>query len=668
MKPHHQGETSDLIHNVLLIDKETGDVVVRARFWKIDFLEADIKEFLNGYNDLKTTEGLAEDTPVFVDQHKVFHGPVSDELLLIFATDGRDEDRTIKYKVREGAARITTALRGNSIDYIKDNMEDILGELIFTRFKISFVGSGGVGKSTLLRLLFGREPAPGGYVPTINVAVDSSETIQFGTFLVTIWDFAGQAVFQDLWAFYFQGTDAIFLITDSSFRNVMQTKTLLRNIRKEAPAVPLFIVANKQDLPESMKGDKIQRLLGATTFSMVATDKARREEFIRFMLEVCAKTAGVVLPNRSISEMITVRRKTDESERPELGEHASRPEGDSGFEDVPYQEDGEAVSETESTKMESMVASDVEEVEAATESGAVAGSSESHAELVAKQIHRGSKILTLLLIVQNQGMYDIAYHLDYSEEVFDTKAVTSLISALDSFGGLDAEADGTGGKTNALETIEHEGNLVMVEKSKHFVLALIVDNDLEEDKNRRLMASLLVDIEQKYSDIWDRWEGDNVVFESSVFDIVSEAPLRPISLDYVVRAREAGRPLPFANREVGHAVVKVKTAIESTTTVGGLVRSLDLPRETVLGCLQIMQKYGWIDFQVEINPNSHLKKKTDPDSDTVKAYGPVVIKFVELCDGNTALEDVVRKLNVSLPAMKFVATKLVLDGVLEVVA
>ncbi|MFW9919788.1 MAG: ADP-ribosylation factor-like protein, partial [Candidatus Thorarchaeota archaeon] len=278
-----------MIHNVLLIETATGDIVVNARFWRIDFGPDDIQEFLRGFQDLKVTEGLSPDTPVFVSEvHKVFHSPVGEDLLLLFITDGRDEDRVIQHKIREGSARVTTALRGNSMGYIKDNLEDILGELIFTRFKISFVGSGGVGKSTLLRLLFGKDPAPGGYVPTINVAVDSSETIQFGTFLVTIWDFAGQAVFQDLWSFYFQGTDIIFLITDSSFRNVMQTKTLLRNIKKEAPAVPLFIIANKQDLPESMKAEKIKRLLGAPTFPMVATNKTRREEFIRFMLEVAA--------------------------------------------------------------------------------------------------------------------------------------------------------------------------------------------------------------------------------------------------------------------------------------------------------------------------------------------------------------------------------------------
>ncbi|MCK5302079.1 MAG: GTP-binding protein, partial [Candidatus Thorarchaeota archaeon] len=296
-----------MIHNVLLIEKDTGSIVVSTRFWKIDFLESDVVEFLQGFKDLFTTEGLSEDTPVFVGEHKVFHHLVGEDLILMLVTDGRDEDRVIKHKAREGASRIETALRGQSIGYVKDNLQDILGELIFTRFKISFVGSGGVGKSTLLRLLFGREPAPGGYTPTINVAVDSSETIQFGTFLVTIWDFAGQAVFQDLWAFYFQGTDVIFLITDSSFRNVMQTKSLLRNIKKEAPAVPLFIIANKQDLPESMQSDKIKRLLGAPTFQMVATDKTRREEFIRLMLEVAAKTVGVQLPDLPVSEMITVR-------------------------------------------------------------------------------------------------------------------------------------------------------------------------------------------------------------------------------------------------------------------------------------------------------------------------------------------------------------------------
>ena len=182
------------------------------------------------------------------------------------------------------------------------------------------------------------------------------------------------------------------------------------------------------------------------------------------------------------------------------------------------------------------------------------------------------------------------------------------------------------------------------------------------------MNSLLLGIEQKYHDIWDTWDGDLAIFETSMLDVLAELPLKPVSFDYIVRAREAGQPLPFNSRDVGKAVVEVKTAIENNETVGGLVRSLDIPREIVLGCLQLMSQYGWIDFRVEIGPNSVLKKIREVPDDIVKAYGAVIVRFVDGCDGAISMEEVVRKLNVSLQAVKFVATKLVLDGVLEVVA
>jgi len=651
-----------MIHNVLLIGKDQGNVVVRTRFWKIDFEEHDIADFLRGYNDLMTTQGLSPDTPVFVaEKHKVFHSDVDGEMILLFVTDGRDEDRVIQHRVREGASRISTALRGNSMGYIRDNLDEILGELIFTRFKVSFVGSGGVGKSTLLRLLFGREPAPGGYTPTINVAVDSSETIQFGTFLVTVWDFAGQAVFQDLWSFYFSGTDIIFLVTDSSFRNVMQTKSLLRTIRKEAPAVPLFIIANKQDLPESMKAEKIKRLLGAPTFQMVATDKTRREEFIRLMLEVAAKTVGVTLPELPISEMITVRRGTEEIEQP--GQNTASAQS-GGFEEVPYEISAD-ISEIASTIVNKTKTTE----KSTTTKTATTLETTTTTELVAEVVPDRAQILHLMLIIHQEGMPEVAYHLNYAEEEIDKQAIASLISALDSFGGIDGkESDDGTSTTNALETIEHEGNLVMIEKSKHFMMALIVTNKTEEEEQRKILNSLLLGIEQKYNDIWETWDGDLSIFETSMFDVLAELPLKPVSFDYIVRAREAGRPLPFNSREVGKAVVEVKSAIENNETVGGLVRSLDIPREIVTGCLQLMNQYGWIDFKVEIGPTSILMKRSQVDEDTEKAYGAVVVKFVDLCNGTTTLEDVVRKLNVSLPAMKFVATKLVLNGTLEIVA
>ena len=177
-----------------------------------------------------------------------------------------------------------------------------------------------------------------------------------------------------------------------------------------------------------------------------------------------------------------------------------------------------------------------------------------------------------------------------------------------------------------------------------------------------------MELEQQYNAVWDKWDGDTAIFESSVWDVLHVLPLMPVSFDYIVRAREAGKDLPFKSREVGKVLTEVQFAIESSETVGGLVRSLDMPRESVLGSLQILNRFGWVDFKVEIGPESVLKKAGVVDEDTQKTYGDVVVRFVDLCEGTTPLQDVVRKLNLSLPALKFVATKLVLDGVLEVVA
>ncbi|MHA1780209.1 MAG: ADP-ribosylation factor-like protein [Candidatus Thorarchaeota archaeon] len=646
-----------MIHNVMLVQKSTGEVLARVRFWKIEFTERHVKEFLIGYNDLLNTEGLSDDTPIYVEHHKVFHSPVRDDMLLIFATDGRDEDRTIRYKVRESAARVETSLRGNTLSYIRDNLDDILGEFVFTHFKVSFVGSGGVGKSTLLRLLFGKEPAPGGYVPTINVAVDSSETIQFGTFLVTIWDFAGQAVFHDLWGFYFQGTDVIFLVTDSSFRNVMQTKSLLRNIKKEAPAVPLFIIANKQDLPESMRADKIQRLLGAPTFPMVATDKTRREEFIRFMLEVAAKTVGVKLPNRPLSEMITVRRRTEDV----FPDQSAPPvHAETGYETVPYEE---------STRSESKPAVQAESVTSSgSGSSQVTGTKDESAPAAVVNEPTEAELLHLMVLVHHEGLPRIAFEFNYTDDAIEGQSIASLISALDSFSGIDAAAE-PGAKTDALETIQHEGNLIMVEKSANFLIAVTVTNTSRETETRQAMSSILMDMETQHASVWENWDGDTTVFETSIFKVLSLFPIKGVGLDYLVRAREAGKPLPFKNREVGKAIVEVRSVVDGNTTVGGIVRELDMPREVVFGCLQILAKYDWVDFHVDITPRTVLVKKRDVPVDLQKIYGPPVVKFVDMCDGTTALEDVVRKIpEISLAPMKFVAPKLVLRGVLEIVA
>jgi small GTP-binding protein len=94
-------------------------------------------------------------------------------------------------------------------------------------------------------------------VPTIGFNV---KEIQFKKYKFAIWDLGGQQGIRDLWEYYFEGTDGIIYVVDSS--NVARIKEskeqlekLLRNESLKNAIV--LILANKSDLPNSMSTNEV---------------------------------------------------------------------------------------------------------------------------------------------------------------------------------------------------------------------------------------------------------------------------------------------------------------------------------------------------------------------------------------------------------------------------
>ncbi len=144
--------------------------------------------------------------------------------------------------------------------------------------KIAIIGTPAVGKTTLTKLIRGQQIS-GRYNPTMgfNLKATKIDQVKF-----SLWDFGGQKQFlkQHLTK-YIHGSDIIFVVTDSTPKNVLTTKELLDHSRQLVEdSCEIVAIANKQDLEGHMSPNRIEDVLQTNTFPMVAIDTTNRDRMV----------------------------------------------------------------------------------------------------------------------------------------------------------------------------------------------------------------------------------------------------------------------------------------------------------------------------------------------------------------------------------------------------
>ncbi|KAL5476140.1 hypothetical protein EMCRGX_G026050 [Ephydatia muelleri] len=126
--------------------------------------------------------------------------------------------------------------------------------------RILMCGLGGAGKTTALyKLKLGEVVTT---IPTIGFNV---ETIDYKNVHWTMWDVGGRDKTRPLWRHYYQNTDVIIFVVDSSdFEQISVCQEQLQTMLNEDELrdVVLLVLANKQDLPNAMSVQEITEKLG----------------------------------------------------------------------------------------------------------------------------------------------------------------------------------------------------------------------------------------------------------------------------------------------------------------------------------------------------------------------------------------------------------------------
>ncbi|MHA1938337.1 MAG: ADP-ribosylation factor-like protein [Candidatus Thorarchaeota archaeon] len=205
-----------------------------------------------------------------------------DDLFVVFITDGKESDKMITDRVRRSGRAVRSELESQSITKVFKNYTKIVTAFLESKLVVALIGTRGVGKTTAMHLLLGRRP-PQVYTPTMGMNTETLDGMDFSNFTVDLWDLGGDDHVNKVWESCLANVDVVLLLTDSTLKNVLESQKLLSEIKSCAETASLGVIANKQDLPNSLAPSVVQKVFNMQVHPLVATDLTEHEEAERIL-------------------------------------------------------------------------------------------------------------------------------------------------------------------------------------------------------------------------------------------------------------------------------------------------------------------------------------------------------------------------------------------------
>lgn len=162
-------------------------------------------------------------------------------------------------------------------------------------YKVLILGLEGTGKTTLFDRIKSNEVLIRN--PTIGFNV---EQIKLEGLMMTLWDFGGHEKVMNLWDRYFDNTDLVILVIDSTDSdNWDNLKHILQMIKEKLSSVYVLLLINKIDLGGSMPTEAIVEKVDLYKFDIKIAKVMRVSAVRGDGIKEVVKTMSYVLKNNN---------------------------------------------------------------------------------------------------------------------------------------------------------------------------------------------------------------------------------------------------------------------------------------------------------------------------------------------------------------------------------
>ncbi len=286
-----------MIHSVYVMRK-TGENLYTKRYEESNIDDNLISGFLSALQNFVAEVSSGDVIRTIKTGNVKFIYNILQDIIVVVVADKEEDEKKIEEKVEKISEVFYNKFKTELENWTGDvsafkKFDEDLEDIISGNVKVSLIGFGGVGKTTILKLLKNEE-IPLKHNPTIAVDIKPFKEINLAGVKLIVWDFAGQERFESLWKMLIKGSDLIIVVVDSTMINLLKTRRkIMKLIEDENPNAKVIVIANKQDIPKAIKPNIIEDILNAQTHGFVAIDPSYRRELLKIINEKIAELSKI---------------------------------------------------------------------------------------------------------------------------------------------------------------------------------------------------------------------------------------------------------------------------------------------------------------------------------------------------------------------------------------